>query len=133
MGAVVAGLLLISVAYVAMFASLAVRGVPRLLLGFTAFALGSIAALAFIALLAFDRSDPFACPIPGRDSELAESHWTWFPPGNVCDYETGDVGPTYWRVPAGLAIVAMPGVWVTAWALRRRDDWEALMMESVAE
>ena len=49
------------------------------------------------------------------------------PTGTVCDYPTGDVGPTYWRIPAAAAIVGLPGVWVAAWPLRRREPLDAIL------
>ncbi len=121
---IAAGLGLIAFVYLLMLASLAARGKERVALGVAAVALIVVAAVAFIGLLALERDDGSlitSCAIPTSDSDYAPSHWTWVPPGKVCDYTTGDVGPTYWRLPAAIAIVAFPGVWVLLWPRRRRD------------
>src|SRR5262245_33365052 len=62
------------------------------------------AALAFMTLLSFeagsvqDGGSTFSACYGTESSESAPpSHWSWIPPGQVCDYRSGDVGPTYWR------------------------------------
>jgi hypothetical protein len=128
-GVIAAGLGLIGFVYLLMLGSLAARGEIRIMLGVAAILLNVAAAVGFIGLLALEHDSPFestACPIPRADSDYAPSHFSWIPPGRVCDYPTGDVGPTYWRIPAAIAIVGLPGAWVALWPLRRRAEDELL-------
>jgi hypothetical protein len=53
------------------------------------------------------------------------------PPGQVCEYPSGDVGPTYWRIPAALALGAIPVVTIAVWPRRRpakSEPIEALLV-----
>ena len=85
-----------------------------------------VAVLAFIALLDYEHSDIPAglnCEVlPGPDdSNYPPSHWSWLPPGEVCEYPTGDAEPTWWRVIAAGALLAPPVVIAAAW--RRPADY----------
>ncbi len=94
-----------------------------------------VALFAFLGLLALESADTsstgsIACPVATASSELAPGRWSNFPPGEVCEYASGDVGPTYWRVPAALLLVVVP-IGVVAMGLRRRDDAEVPPAEFV--
>jgi hypothetical protein len=121
---VIAGMVLIGVTYLVMLASLAARGEERVALGVAAMVLNLVLLIAFIWMLALERNPVFedTCPLGGTSDVPSANHWSWVPPGAVCDYHGGDVGPTYWRIPAGIAIVALPGVWMAAFPYRRRDE-----------
>ena len=96
----------------------------RILLAVTAAVLWVIALLAFLGVLALESIDTgpasMGCPLPGGDdSAVAASHWSWVPPGEVCEYPSGEVGPSYWRIPAAIALLAIPAGTTSAWPRRR--------------
>jgi hypothetical protein len=106
----------------------------RRLLAATAIAAWVVALLGFLGVLALESAQlgPASgdCPIPGPDdSAVAASHWSWVPPGAVCEYAGGEVGPTYWRVPAAIGLVAIPVATTAAWP-RRRTRWSTHIGEA---
>lgn len=151
----VPGLVLIGVicALVGVAACVRGRSVQRVL-GVSLF-LWVFATLAFAALLLWEAegingaSDLNSCPVPGQDSTYAPSKWSWLPPGAVCEFKHGDVGPTWWRVPALFALIGAPvGAAVVAkrrdapiadegpafeeWVRRRDRGWAVLILSAVA-
>jgi hypothetical protein len=95
----------------------------RLIFAVAAGAIWLLSLFAFVGLLALEDFDvgpaAFLCPVPGQDSNYAPSHFSWIPPGEVCDFPSGDLGPTYWRIPAALALVAIPAA--PFWVLPRKQ------------
>jgi hypothetical protein len=87
-------------------------------LAFLAMTLWFACFFAFAGLLTFESIDSATCPI--EDSVYASSHWSWVPPGAVCEYPAGDAGPTYWRIPALLMLAAIPPLAVVAWPRRHQ-------------
>ena len=89
-----------------------------------------VALFGFVLLLAVESSEvgttsSVLCVEPGAsDSTFFPSRWSWLPPGRVCEFPSGDVGPTYLRIPAAVALVAIPTVPIVA-VLRRPLDDEA--------
>ena len=78
-----------------------------------AFVMWVLATVPFVGLLAFEREETglessLTCPLPNEDSTGAPSHWSWVPPGIVCEYPHGDEGPGYWRLPVVLALIGIP-------------------------
>ena len=107
------GLLIIGLSAASAALALGVPNRPaRIVCAVHAAVLWTLALLAFSGLLAVERSsvgtESFLCPVPGQDSSYVSSHWSWIPPGEVCEYASGDVGPTYWRIPAAMLLVAIP-------------------------
>lgn len=94
----------------------------RTLLGIAIFFWG-VTCLAFAALLAMEHPDvsrlaSISCPIAGTDSEFAPSHWSNFPPGEVCEYADGDVRPSYGRVVLAIGLIGLPVAAIVAWPRR---------------
>ena len=89
----------------------------------TATVLWVVAVLAFAALLGWESRDvgrfDFVCEGPGHESSYVESEWSWMPPGRVCKFDSGDEGPTWWRVPALAALIALP---VASALIRRKGS-----------
>lgn len=51
----------------------------------------------------------------GGDSTFYDAHWTWTPPGRVCEYPTGDAGPDVGRFVWLGAVAVFPVVmWKTS-------------------
>jgi hypothetical protein len=97
--------------------------VRRMLLGM-AILLWAIGCFAFIAVLAVEHSDvsrfgSISCPVSSADSTYAPSHWSSVPPGEVCEYAAGDVGPGYWRVVTAVGLIVLPLSAIVAWPRRR--------------
>jgi hypothetical protein len=100
--------------------------VRRLLLGI-AIVLWGIGCLAFVSVLAIERSDvsrygSISCPISGADSAYAPSHWSNVPPGEVCEYPSGNAGPGYGRVAIAAGLIALPLAALVGWPRRRTPD-----------
>ncbi len=95
----------------------------RVLFGVAAAVVWVAAVFGFFAVLAFEAFDvgqyPIECPVPGHDSDVVPSHWSWLPPGEVCEYPSGEVGPTYWRIPAAAFLIGFPFVAAAVWPRRR--------------
>ncbi len=95
---------------------------PRIVFGILAGTVWVLAVFAFISLLAFENSQvgphDLSCPVQGQDSVYADSHWSWFPPGAVCEFDHGDEGPSWWRVAVIAALLAVPAAVV----VRRRGS-----------
>jgi hypothetical protein len=99
----------------------------RLLLVASAAAVWFTSVIGFVAVLGLEHSDvgpaSLDCPVPGGDGSTgAPSRWTWIPPGEICEYASGEVRATYMRIPFALGLVVIPVVAVVAWPRRRRAD-----------
>jgi hypothetical protein len=86
-----------------------------------------VAIVAFVGLLHLERG-PYAgadvChALPGGDdSAFPRTHFEWLPaPGAVCEYPSGDVGPTLWRGAVAVVLAGLP-LTVAALTLRRRRE-----------
>jgi hypothetical protein len=94
----------------------------------TAFVVWIGSLLLFAGLLTLERTDigtsSLTCPASGTDSTYYPSHWSWIPPGEVCERPTGDVGPTALRIPFAGALFVIPVVAVLAWPRRPRRPSE---------
>lgn len=90
----------------------------RALLATLAITLWFACSFAFVGLLTFEYIATTACPID--DSVSAPGHWSWVPPGIVCEYPAGDAGPSYWRIPALVMLAAIPPIGVAAWPRRHK-------------
>jgi hypothetical protein len=82
-----------------------------------------VACIAFATLLGFEMvatgGTPATCT--GHhvdDSDGAPSRWSWLPPGQVCEYPSGDSGPTYWRIPALAVLLVLPPFAAAKWPTR---------------
>ncbi|HTL85382.1 MAG TPA: hypothetical protein VL856_09375 [Acidimicrobiia bacterium] len=118
----------------AIVASLTRRPIVRFVSAVAAVTLWASASLAFVGLLAIEHSDisvqaSLSCPVKNNDSEFVPSHWSYLPPGVVCEYPLGEVGPTYWRIPAAVVLIAVPISFVVFRPLRRRRSTEAIYLE----
>ena len=95
----------------------------RVFLAATAAILWFVSCFAFVGLLAYEAIESSGssmhCPVGNDNSEFVPAHWSWAPPGVVCEYPSGDVGPTYWRIPAALVLAVIPPLAVAAWPRRR--------------
>jgi hypothetical protein len=85
------------------------------------------ATVAFLGLLAVEAGDSgsgmFGCAAPsGQSAEPPPSRWSWLPPGEVCEYASGDVDPTYWRIPAAVALLACPLIAAAFWPRRPAES-----------
>jgi hypothetical protein len=101
----------------------------------SAMLLWAVALVPFVGLLAFERYDmgEHALVCERSDSSYYPSHWSWLPPGAVCEYPSGDVGPTYWRIPVALSLLATPALaFVVMWPRRfvRRSDGTHLELQA---
>ena len=97
--------------------------VVRLVCGVAAAVVWIAATFGFLGVVAFEAFDtgqyPINCPVTGHDSDSVPSHWSWLPPGEVCEYPSGATGPTYWRIPAVLLLVGFPFCGAELWPRRR--------------
>ncbi len=126
-GVFIASVLLLAIAYFASAAAIDEKTRGRKVMLGVAVSLWVLASLAIVISLAFEISNigpsSPACPVAGSDSEYAPSHWSVFPPGEVCEYATGDEGPGYGRV---VAVIGLLGFAVAAaFARSRRRGSEA--------
>jgi hypothetical protein len=86
----------------------------------------ALLCFAFVGLLAFEHSDvssygaSLECPIANEDSNNAPSHWSWVPPGEVCEYPTGDRGPGRGRIAFAVALRALPIATIVLWPRKQR-------------
>ena len=85
-----------------------------------------VLAFAFAGLLAYEHSDVSAtgslgCDIAHEDSSFAQSHWSWLPPGEVCEYASGDHGPSKGRVAYAVALLALPISVGVVWTRKRQS------------
>jgi hypothetical protein len=85
-----------------------------------------LGALLFGTVLALEAGNTHdlvsqGCPRPNDSSEmLAPSHWSWLPPGEVCEFPNGDARPSSARLVVTCSLAAIPILVVMLWPKSRR-------------